>query len=94
MWVRATLSAIAVGAVIGAAILPSANAHAASVDDSVCAQLRHGVSLASVEQSLLRQGLTPFDAGVFTGQQVRDRRPDVRDAVTAQAQRALEDGSQ
>lgn len=68
------------------AILLAPNAHAASIGDSVniCAEIRSGTSLASLETTLETKGYTAWDAGTYTGTTIRDHCPDLIPAVKAQ----------
>lgn len=77
-------------ALAASTILFAAPAHAAVVHTSVniCAELRSGVSLASIESTLTASGYSERDAGAFTGAQVRDHCPDQRANVVAQVKAA------
>lgn len=68
------------------AILLAPNARAATIGDSVniCAELRAGTTLASLENILETRGYTARDAGTYTGVTVRDHCPDLISAVKAQ----------
>jgi hypothetical protein len=68
----------------------AAPAQAASVDSrlDVCAALRNGTSLASIEASLEARGYSATNAGVLTGTTIRQQCPDQTANAMAQAQRA------
>jgi len=68
----------------------AAPAQAASVDSrlDVCAALRNGTSLASIEASLEARGYSATDAGVLTGTTIRQQCPDQTANAMAQAHRA------
>jgi hypothetical protein len=73
-----------------AAFTFAAPAQAASVDSrlDVCAALRNGTSLASIEASLEARGYSATNAGVLTGTTIRQQCPDQTANAMAQAQRA------
>ena len=68
----------------------AAPAQAASVDSrlDVCAALRNGTSLASIEASLEARGYSATNAGVLTGTTIRQQCPDQTANAMAQAQRS------
>lgn len=73
-----------------ALLLPSPDANAATANSAfnVCAALRGGTSLASIESTLTARGYSEHDAGAFTGAEVRDHCPDMRANVVAQVRAA------
>jgi hypothetical protein len=85
-----TMWLMAFGAILAYAVIGASHAHAASVESpvSICFALREGASLASIESTLLAQGYTETDAGVLTGQQVREHCPDMTQVVLKQIREA------
>jgi hypothetical protein len=72
------------------ALMLAAPAHAASVDSrfDVCAALRGGTSLASIETALEARGYSARNAGTLTGTTIRQQCPDQAAGVLAQVHRA------
>ncbi len=64
--------------VVAAAFTVSAPAQAASISPSfdVCAALRNGTSLGSIEASLEARGYSASNAGALTGITIRQQCPD------------------
>jgi hypothetical protein len=71
-------------------LMLAAPAQAASVDShfDVCAALRSGTSLASIETALEARGYSARNAGALTGTIIRQQCPDQAAGVIAQAHRA------
>jgi hypothetical protein len=67
-----------------------APADAASVDSrfDVCAALRNGTSLASIETALEARGYSARNAGALTGTTIRQQCPDQAAGAMAQVHRA------
>jgi hypothetical protein len=82
------LSLIAAGAAAFAALTLPAPAEAAAIDSryDICAALRDGTSLASIETTLEAKGYTATNAGTLTGNTIRVQCPDQTANATAQAQ--------
>jgi hypothetical protein len=80
------LSLMAAGAAAFAALTLPAPADAATVDSrfDICAALRDGTSLASIETTLEAKGYTATNAGVLTGNTIRQHCPDQTANATAQ----------
>jgi hypothetical protein len=72
---------------VGAVAAP---AQAASIGTSfdVCAALRNGTSLATIEAALEARGYSASNAGALTGITIRHQCPDQAANVMAQVQRA------
>jgi hypothetical protein len=76
--------------VAAAALVPAltlaAPAQAASIDTrfDICAALRNGTSLASIETTLEARGYTASNAGALTGTTIRQQCPDQAAGVMAQ----------
>ena len=68
------------------ALMLAAPAHAASVDSrfDVCAALRSGTSLASIETVLEARGYSAIKAGTLTGNTIRVQCPEQAAPVMAQ----------
>ena len=83
-------STIAAGAAMIAALTLPAPAEAASIDSrfDICAALRNGTSLASIETTLEARGYNATNAGVLTGTTIRQHCPDQAGNAMAQAQNA------
>ena len=81
-------SIFAAGAAMAAALTLSAPAEAASIDSrfDICAALRNGTSLASIETTLEARGYNARNAGVLTGNTIRQHCPDQAPNAMAQAQ--------
>ena len=76
---------IVYGALAGAVIAAPAYARAATLETpGICTQLRAGVSLVSIEKTLVASGFTPSDAGTYAGTTIRTQCPDLIPAVRAQ----------
>jgi len=88
--VKTMISLFAAAGALTAAFAFAAPAQAASVDSrlDVCAALRNGTSLASIEASLEARGYSATNAGVLTGTTIRQQCPDQTANAMAQAQRA------
>jgi hypothetical protein len=86
--IRSTLFAAA-GA-LAAALTFAAPAQAASIDSrfDVCAALRSGASLATIEATLEARGYSASNAGTLAGITIRQHCPDQAANVMAQVQRA------
>jgi hypothetical protein len=71
-------------------LMLAAPAQAASVESSydVCAALRSGTSLASIETALEARGYSASNAGALTGTTIRQQCPDQAAGVMAQVHRA------
>ena len=82
-------SIFAAGAAMAALITLPAPADAATIDSrfDICAALRNGTSLASIESSLEARGYSATNAGVLTGTTIRQHCPDQAANALAQAQR-------
>ena len=80
----------AVSALVAAASTFAAPALAASIDTrfDVCAALRNGTSLATIEATLEAGGYSASNAGALTGITIRQQCPDQAANVIAQVQRA------
>jgi hypothetical protein len=83
-------SLFAAGAVMAAALTLPAPADAATIDSrfDICAALRDGTSLASIESTLEAKGYNATNAGVLTGTTIRQHCPDQAGNAMAQAQNA------
>ena len=79
----------AMGALV-AALMFVAPAQAASINTrfDICAALRNGTSLASIEAALEARGYSPSKAGTLTGRTIRRLCPDQTANAIAQVQRA------
>lgn len=77
--VRILLLAFATGALLG----QYWTAHAATDVwfPNVCRDLRDGVPLTALETILTTQGYTAWDAGQFTGAQIKEHCPDMTPVV-------------
>lgn len=85
--VRRSLVLAGFGGLLSAGLITAAAvAHGTSVGDTfnICMALRHGASLATIETALTARGYSQYDAGAFTGAEVRDHCPEQRGAVIAQ----------
>jgi Protein of unknown function (DUF732) len=82
-------SIFAAGAAMAAMISLPAPADAATIDSrfDICAALRNGTSLASIETSLEARGYNATNAGTLTGTTIRQYCPDQAGNAMAQAQR-------
>jgi hypothetical protein len=82
-------SLLAAGAGVVAALTFAAPAHAATIDSrfDICAALRDGTSLASIETTLEARGYNATNAGVLTGTTIRQHCPDQAGNAMAQAQK-------
>jgi hypothetical protein len=80
-------SIFAAGAAMAAMISLPAPADAATLDSryDICAALRNGTSLASIESSLEARGYNATNAGVLTGTTIRQHCPDQAANAMAQA---------
>jgi hypothetical protein len=87
---KTMISLFAAMGALTAAFAFAAPAQAASVDSrlDVCAALRNGTSLASIEASPEARGYTATNAGVLTGTTIRQQCPDQTANAVAQARRA------
>ena len=82
------LSLLAAGAAAIAALTLPAPAEAATIDSryDICAALRSGTSLASIETTLEARGYNATNAGVLTGNTIRVHCPDQASNAMTQAQ--------
>jgi len=80
-------SVFAAGAIMATALTFPAPAEAASIDSrfDICAALRNGTSLASIETTLEARGYNATNAGVLTGTTIRQHCPDQAPNAMAQA---------
>jgi hypothetical protein len=80
----------AAAAVLAAGVAFTAPAQAATIDSrfDICAALRSGTSLASIETTLEARGYSASNAGALTGTTIRQQCPDQAAGVMAQMQRA------
>jgi hypothetical protein len=87
---KTMISLVAAAGALTAAFAFAAPAQAASVDSrlDVCAALRNGTSLGSIEASLEARGYSATSAGVLTGTTIRQQCPDQTANAMAQAHRA------
>jgi predicted PurR-regulated permease PerM len=76
-------------AALAAALTLAAPAQAAAIDTrfDICAALRNGTSLASIETTLEARGYSATNAGAFTGTTIRQQCPDQAAGVMAQLAR-------
>lgn len=83
-------SLLAAGAALVATLTLAAPAQAATIDSrfDICAALRDGTSLASIETTLEARGYNATNAGVLTGTTIRQHCPDQAGNAMAQAQKA------
>lgn len=83
-------SLFAAGAAMAAALTLPAPADAATIDSrfDICAALRNGTSLASIETTLEARGYNATNAGVLTGNTIRQHCPDQASNAMAQAKAA------
>ena len=86
-------SLFAVGAAMAAAMTLPAPADAATIDSrfDICAALRDGTSLASIESTLEARGYNATNAGILTGTTIRQYCPDQSGNALAQARIATAD---
>lgn len=77
---------IVAAAALAAVLTLAAPAQAASVDSrfDICAALRNGTSLATIESTLEARGYSATNAGVLTGTTIRQHCPDQAAGVMAQ----------
>jgi Flp pilus assembly protein TadB len=77
-------------AALAAALTLTAPAQAGTIDTrfDICAALRNGTSLATIETTLEARGYSATNAGALTGTAIRQQCPDQAAAVMAQVQRA------
>lgn len=82
------LSLLAAGAAAAAALTLPAPAEAAAIDSrfDICAALRSGTTLASIETTLEARGYNATNAGVLTGNTIRQHCPDQTSNAVSQAQ--------
>jgi hypothetical protein len=80
----------AAAGMVAAAFTFAASAQAASISPSfdVCAALRNGTSLGTIEASLEARGYSAANAGALTGTTIRRQCPDQAANAMAQVQRA------
>jgi hypothetical protein len=76
----------ATAAALAAVLTLAAPAQAATVDSrfDICAALRNGTSLATIESTLETRGYSASNAGALTGATIRQHCPDQAAAVMAQ----------
>lgn len=81
-------SVLGVGAALITALTLAAPAEGASVNSryDICAALRNGASLAAIETSLEARGYNATNAGVLTGNTIRQHCPEQAPKAMAQAQ--------
>ena len=79
-------SLIVAAAALAAVLTVAAPAQAASVDSrfDICAALRNGTSLATIESTLEARGYNATNAGTLTGTTIRQHCPDQAAGVMAQ----------
>jgi hypothetical protein len=77
-------------AALATAFMLAAPAQAATINNSldICAALRNGTSLASIETTLEARGYNATNAGTLTGNTIRQQCPDQTANAMAQAQKA------
>jgi predicted PurR-regulated permease PerM len=77
-------------AAIAAVLTLAAPAQAATVDSrfDICAALRNGTSLSTIESTLEARGYNATNAGTLTGTTIRQHCPDQAAGVMAQLQKA------
>ncbi len=80
---------IIAAAALAAVLTVAAPAQAASVDSrfDICAALRNGTSLATIESTLEARGYSATNAGTLTGTTIRQHCPDQAAGVMAQISR-------
>jgi hypothetical protein len=83
------LSFIFVVTALATALTLAVPADAATIDNrfDICAALRNGTSLASIESTLEARGYTATNAGTITGTTIRQQCPDQAAGVMAQLSR-------
>ena len=83
-------SLFAAGAAMAAALALPAPADAATIDSrfDICAALRDGTSLAAIETTLEARGYNATNAGVLTGNTIRQHCPDQVSNAMSQIQMA------
>lgn len=83
-------SFVAVAGALAAVVMIATPAQAASIDTrfDVCAALRNGASLATIEATLEARGYSASNAGALTGMTIRQHCPDQAANVLAQLHRA------
>jgi hypothetical protein len=81
---------LATAGALAAAFMFAAPARAASIDArfDICAALRNGTSLATIEGTLEARGYSAYNAGALTGITIRQHCPDQAANAMAQVQRA------
>ncbi|MDT5165907.1 MAG: hypothetical protein QOC88_2801 [Mycobacterium sp.] len=81
-------SLLAVGSALVATLTLAAPAQAAATDSryDICAALRSGTSLASIETTLEARGYNATNAGLLTGTTIREHCPDQTANAVAQVQ--------
>jgi hypothetical protein len=81
---------VAAAAALAAGLAFTSPAQAAAIDSrfDICAALRNGTSLASIETTLEARGYSASNAGALTGMTIRQQCPDQAAGVMAQIQRA------
>jgi len=82
-------SIVAVAAGLAAVLMLGAPAQAATVDNrfDICAALRSGTSLATIESTLESRGYSASNAGALTGMAIRQHCPEQAAVVMAQLSR-------
>jgi hypothetical protein len=83
------LSFIFVVTALATALTLAVPADAATIDNrfDICAALRNGTSLASIESTLEARGYTATNAGALTGTTIRQQCPDQAAGVMARLSR-------
>jgi hypothetical protein len=83
------LSFIFAATALAAALTLAAPAQAATIDTrfDICAALRNGTSLATIETTLEARGYSAYNAGALTGTTIRQHCPDQAAGVMAQIAR-------
>jgi hypothetical protein len=88
-YARTMLSFALAATAVAAALALASPAQAATIDTrfDICAALRNGTSLASIETTLEARGYSASNAGALTGTTIRQQCPDQAAGVMAQIAR-------
>ncbi|MGA9493085.1 MAG: DUF732 domain-containing protein [Mycobacterium sp.] len=86
--IRALLFAVAGGLAAGFVVAAPAQPASVATNIDICAALRNGTSLATIEATLEARGFSPSKAGAVTGSAIREHCPDQAANARAQMQRA------
>jgi hypothetical protein len=83
-------SLLAAGAAMVAAVTLAGPAQAAAIDSryDICGALRNGTSLAAIETTLEARGYNATNAGILTGNTIRQHCPDQASSALSQAEMA------